>query len=107
MIRYSILCIFISFWICSSAQQMKWTELAEDTVYYANEFLPDDLMVTPPGPGQVWDFRSLRAPYALSRRIVVSAERDKITYASLVNGKQTEAVLQITGNSAQVVQIID
>ncbi|MEO6130645.1 MAG: T9SS type A sorting domain-containing protein, partial [Saprospiraceae bacterium] len=43
----------------------------------------------------------------LSRRIVVSAERDRFTYASLVNGKQTDAILQITGNSTQVVQIID
>lgn len=107
MIRYIILFISLSIWTCLSAQQMKWTELAEDTVYYANEYLPDDLMVTPPGPGQVWDFRSLKAPYALSRRIVVTGERDKITYASLINGKQTDAILQLSGNTAQIIQLIE
>lgn len=107
IIRYIAFIVFMSTWICASAQQMKWTELAEDTIYYANEYLPDDLMVTPPGPGQVWDFRSLRAPYALSRRIVPAGERDKFTFASLVNGKQTEAILQVTGNTSQMVQMVE
>jgi hypothetical protein len=89
------------------SQQMNWMELAEDTVYYANEYLPDDVMVTAPGPGQVWDFRSLRAPYAISRRIVMTGERNRVTYGNLINGKQTEAILQLSGNSAQVVQVIE
>lgn len=107
MIRYIILFVFMSLGVLLSAQQMKWTELAQDTVYYANEYLPDGLMVTPPGPGQVWDFRSLKAPYALSRRVVVTGERDKVIYASLVNGKQTDAILQLSGNSVQIVQLIE
>ncbi|HZV71834.1 MAG TPA: T9SS type A sorting domain-containing protein [Saprospiraceae bacterium] len=107
MIRYTILLAFIFSGVCAAAQQMNWTELAEDTVYYANEYLPDALMVTAPGPGQVWDFRSLKAPYALSRRVVVTGERDKVTYANLINGKQTDAVLQILGNNVQLVQVIE
>lgn len=107
MIRYIILmaCFFIGINVYS--QHMNWVELAQDTVYYANEYLPDDLMVTSPGPGQVWDFRSLRAPYALSRRIAVTGERDKITFASLINGKQTDAILQLYGSEAQMVQVIE
>ncbi len=91
----------------SQAQQMNWTELAKDTVYYANEYLPDELMVTPPGPGQVWDFRSLRAPYAISRQIVITAEHNNVSFANLVNGKQSEAILQISGSNTQMVQLIE
>lgn len=107
MIRNTIIFAVLCACTLSSAQQMKWTELARDTVYYANEYLPDDLMVTPPGPGQIWDFRSLRAPYALSRRIVVNGDRERNTNASLLNGKQTDALLQLSGNYAQIVQVID
>ncbi len=46
------------------------------------------------GPAQIWDFRSLKAPYALSRSIIQSGEREGKTYANLVNGKQTEAIMQ-------------
>ncbi len=107
MIKYIFLLFFISLGMCVDAQQMNWTNLAEDTVYYANEYLPDHLMVTPPGPAQAWDFRSLRAPYAISRRVVVNGERDNITYANLVNGKQADAILQLSGNATQMVQVIE
>lgn len=100
----------ISIMLCVSAvysQQMNWTRLAEDTMYYANEYLPEHVTLTPPGPGQIWDFRSLRAPYAISRRILVTGERDNATYAQLVNGKQPDAILKLNGSSSQIVQIIE
>ena len=107
IIRFIPMIVFIFTMVDMNAQHMDWTELAEDTVYYANEYLPDDLMVTPPGPAQVWDFRSLRAPYAISRRIVVTGNKNKVTYANLVNGKQAEAVLQLSDDEASIVQIIE
>lgn len=93
--------------LADAQQQMNWERLAEDTIYYANEYLPDHVNLTPPGPGQVWDFRSLRAPYAISRKVTVSSERDNITYGQLLNGRQPEAILRLDGNSSQVVQIIE
>lgn len=95
--------------LCSlaGAQQMNWSRLAEDTIYYGNEYLPDPFLVNIPGPGQTWDFRSLRAPYAISRRIVVTGERDKTTYASLINGKQSDAILTINGKNSAMVQVIE
>ena len=93
--------------MCLCAQQMDWTRLAEDTIYYANEYLPDHVTVTPPGPGQIWDFRSLRAPYAISRRVLVTGERDHLKYAQLVNGHHPEAILQINGDASQMMQVIE
>nr|MDQ3016362.1 T9SS type A sorting domain-containing protein [Bacteroidota bacterium] len=90
-----------------TAQQMHWSRLADDTIYYANEYLPDRLMVTATGPGQIWDFRSLRAPYALSRRVIVTGEHDKQTYASLINGKQSDAILAVAGKTSTIVQVIE
>ncbi len=90
-----------------SGQQMNWTRFAEDTIYYANEYLPDHVVVTPPGPGQIWDFRSLRAPYAISRRVLVTGERDNVTYGQLVNGKQPQAILELRGKTSKIVQIIE
>jgi len=107
MIRHIFIPVLLCMVLGADAQQMNWARLAEDTVYYANEYLPDDVMVTAPGPGQVWDFRSLRAPYAISRRILVTGERDHNTYANLVNGKQTDAILRISGNSSVITQLID
>ncbi len=92
---------------CIHAQQMNWSHLAEDTVYYANEYLPDQVHMTSGGPGQRWDFRTLRAPYAISRRVFVTGERDDVTYGQLVNGKQPEAILQLKGRNSNIVQIID
>jgi len=99
--------LFICLGIYAYSQQMDWEMLAEDTVYYANEYLPDDMMVTPPGPGQVWDFRSLRAPYAISRQISITGERNRKTYANLVNGNEPCAILQLSGNETQITQVID
>src|SRR5687768_3751750 len=90
-----------------SAQQMNWNRLAEDTIYYGNEYLPDHIALTPPGPGQIWDFRSLRAPYAISRRILVTGERNNVKYGQIVNGKQPDAILALNGRSSEIVQIIE
>jgi len=89
------------------AQQMNWSKLAEDTIYYAKDFLPDQRYVSMSGPAQIWDFRSLKAPYALSRRIIQSGERDGKVYANLVNGKQTEAIMQMTGKATQMIQVVE
>ncbi len=97
----------IMVWTGLSAQQMNWSRLADDTIYYANEYLPDHFMVTTGGPGQTWNFRSLRAPYALSRRVIVNGERDHVTYASLVNGKESDAILTVSGKSSMIVQVIE
>ena len=86
---------------------MNWNRLAEDTIYFGKDYLPDPRMLTMTGPAQVWDFRSLKAPYALSRRIVTSGERDGKMFANLVNGKQTDAILQISGKVIQMVQVIE
>lgn len=88
-------------------QQMSWSRLAEDTLYYANEYMPDHVPMTPPGPGQIWDFRGLRAPYAISRRILVSGDQENGTTAQLVNGKQPDAILKLEGRSALVTQVIE
>ena len=89
------------------AQQMHWTRLAEDTIYYANEYLPDHVHITPGGPGQRWDMRSLRAPYAISRRIIIAGDNEHGKFAQLVNGKQPQGILQVNGNSSTLVQWID
>ncbi len=90
--------------VALTGQQMHWIRLAEDSVYYANEYLPDRLMVTMGGPAQSWNFRSLKAPYAISRRIVLTGERDGKAFANMLNGNQTDAVLEISGKNASVVQ---
>lgn len=108
MIRRSIL--LAAFCICSwvlPAQQMSWIMLAEDTVYYAKDYLPDHRVVTMSGPAQVWDLRTLKAPYALSRRIIQSGEREGKAYANLVNGKQTDAIMRLTGKLTEVIQVIE
>lgn len=101
--------LIFSFYLYGSsayAQQMNWSRLTEDTVYYATEYLPDHFDITPPGPGQSWDLRSLRAPYALSRRIIPSGEKNNVTYGHLMNGKQAEAILELKGKNALVIQYI-
>lgn len=104
MIRFIIALLGFSMATAADAQQMNWTRLAEDTIYYANEYLPDHVTLTPPGPGQIWDFRSLRAPYAISRRILVSGEKD---VAQLFNGKQHQATLNIKGYASQITHEIE
>src|SRR5687767_10074382 len=107
MMRITLITLLSLFVLLLNAQQMHWSRLAEDTIYYANEYLPDRITLTPPGPGQIWDFRSLRAPYAISRRILMTGERDNVNYGQLVNGKHANAVLKINGNASQIVQVID
>ena len=105
MIRKAILSLIIICWcMMLSAQQMNWSRLAEDTIYYAKEYLPDPFLITFSGPAQTWDFRSLKAPYAISSKIVVSGVHDGKTYASLVNGQQTEALLLLSGKTSQVIE---
>jgi len=107
MIRIIVSILCFAWCFSALGQQMNWSRLTEDTLYYASEYLPDNLMVTPPGPGQVWDFRALRAPYALSRRIVVTGEKENNTYAHLINGKQSEAILTVSGKASQTIQVIE
>jgi hypothetical protein len=90
-----------------AAQQMNWSLLAEDTIYYGKDFLPDQHLGMFTGPAQIWDFRSLKAPYSISRRIIMSGERDNKTYANLVNGKQSDAIMLVSGRSSQVLQSIE
>jgi hypothetical protein len=108
MIRKSILSIFALSWcLMLPAQQMNWARLAEDTIYYAKEYLPEQFLMTFSGPAQTWDFRSLKAPYAISSRIVVSGEREGKTYASLINGQQSEALMLLSGKASQLIEKMD
>lgn len=108
MIRKSILSLFTICWcLMLPAQQMNWARLAEDTIYYAKEYLPDPFLITFSGPAQIWDFRSLKAPYAISRRIVVSGERDGKTYANLVRGQHTEALMLLSGKASQIIERVE
>lgn len=104
MIRACI-SFFILFWgWAAPAQQMNWSELAGDTVYYAREYFPEGISISQPGVVQAWDFRSLRAPYAISRRITVTNERDNLIQAQLTNGNHVDAQLQIQGGAISLVQ---
>lgn len=96
-------------WVCgmSFAQQMHWLRLAEDTAYYGRDYLPEGINVTATGPAQSWNFRSLKAPYSLARRIAVSSEREGLTYANLIHGNATEAILKVKGKQSEVIQIMD
>lgn len=93
--------------ICMSGQQMNWSRYTEDTIYYANEYLPERIRITPSGPGQRWDLRSLRAPYAISRRIVLSGDQDNTTYGQFVSGKQTKAIVELSGRVSRIVQMME
>jgi hypothetical protein len=99
-----ILCCGIIF--SGVAQQMNWSRLAEDTIYYGKDYLPDHRLGLAGGPAQVWDFRSVKAPYALSRRIIMAGERDGKIYANLVNGNQSEEILVLSGKTSEVIQCI-
>ncbi len=106
MKRIRCLIIFCLFQVALSAQYMNWTKLAEDTIYYAREYFPDREIMAQPGPSQVWDFRSLRAPYAISRSIMVTGDRMNGTHAQLMNGSQADEVLELNNNVAQVSHMI-
>lgn len=88
-------------------QQMNWMRLTEDTIYYGKDYLPDPRMSTYGGPGQIWDFRSVKAPYALSRRIIMSGERDGKTFANMVNGTQSDEIMLLTAKGTEVLQRIE
>jgi len=103
MKRIGCLFLFFFFHVLLNAQYMDWSRLAEDTIYYAREYFPDRDIMTQPGPAQIWDFRSLRAPYGTTRNIMVTGDR---THAQFVNGSQADAILELTGNTSQVVQVI-
>ena len=104
IMRISCLFFFFLIYGVHSAQYMNWSKLAEDTIYYAREYFPDRQILTQPGPAQVWDFRSLRAPYGISRNIMVTGDR---THAQLMNGSQAEAILELTDNAALVTQVME
>lgn len=105
--KFILLQVFGFCWLVISAQQMDWTRLTEDTMYFGKDYLPGPLMISLSGPGQTWDFRTLKAPYALSRRIIQSGEHEGIVYANLVNGKQTDAIMQLSGNETHLMQRIE
>lgn len=105
MIRSFLIIILSASAISLSAQQMNWKRLAEDTAYYAREYHPEHNLLLQSGPAQIWDFRSLRAPYALSRKIVLSGEKN--TTGQLLNGNQADAILQLNGSTSAIVQVIE
>ena len=109
MMRRIVLLLLVTGLWCemASSQQMNWNRLSEDTLYYGRDYLPDQHVVSHTGPAQIWDFRSLKAPYALSRRIIPSGERDGKSYANMVNGKQTDAIMVLNGKTSQIIQIIE
>jgi hypothetical protein len=89
------------------AQYMHWTRMAEDTIYYAREYFPDRMRITPSGPAQIWDFRFLRAPYAISRRIQVNGDRTQGRTGQLMHGTRPVAMLQLQNQEAQIVQVVE
>lgn len=108
MMTRPLLCLLLSMgcWLMN-AQQMHWMRLAEDTSYYGMDYLPEGIRVSVSGPAQSWNFRSLKAPYAIARRVVVSSEREGVTYANLIHGNQTEAILEVKSKNSEVIQIMD
>jgi hypothetical protein len=97
-----ILFILCFFQVALHGQYMNWTKLAEDTIYYAREYFPDREILAQPGPAQIWDFRSLRAPYAISRNILITGDRSNGTHAQLMNGSRADAYLELVNNAAVV-----
>jgi len=100
--RRPILFFLCLFQVALHGQYMNWIKLAEDTIYYAKEYFPDREILAQPGPAQVWDFRSLRAPYAVSRNIMVTGDRNNGTHGQLMNGSQADAFLELKNNTAVI-----
>ena len=98
---------FLSIVCMLPAQPFCWMPVAEDTIFYAREYLPDRRMISPEGPAQQWDFRTLKAPYAIPRRVMVTNGRDDKKFASLINGTQTDAILQVDNRGVQILQVLD
>jgi hypothetical protein len=104
----SLLSYMLTFcWMVSGAQEISWTGLVEDTTYFAKDFQPDQSMVTLPGPAQTWDFRSLKAPYSINRRMVMNGERGGERTATIFHGLQTEAIVEISDNGMELVQVVE
>lgn len=103
-----ILFIILTFsWMVSGAQEISWTGLVEDTTYFAKDFQPDPSMVTLSGPAQTWDFRSLKAPYSISRRMVITGEKNGKKIASIFHGVQTEAIVEISDSGTELIQVVE
>lgn len=90
----------------AGAQHMSWSRLSEDTVYYAREYFPEFVSVGGAGPGQVWDLRFLKAPFAIQTRITPIGDRDQKSFGFLQTGKETEAVLELLPQQALAIQQI-
>jgi len=88
------------------AQHMPWSRLAEDTVYYAREYFPERVSVAGTGPGQQWNLRFLKAPFAIRTRIMPIGDRDNKSFGFLQTGKETEAVLELLPQQALGIQQI-
>lgn len=89
------------------SQQMHWTRFTEDTLYYGREYNPERVFLLLPGPAQTWDFRSLRAPYALSKRIFVTGEKKDEKQGILMHGNESEGILEMKGTASSIVQSIE
>jgi hypothetical protein len=104
---YIFCLLWISYPILGQAQQMNWARFTEDTLYYGKDYLPDHRLGTQGGPAQTWDFRYIKAPYAMSRRIIMAGERDGKIYANLVNGIRTDAILEVSGKTCEIIQQLE
>jgi hypothetical protein len=105
MTRTLLITICAVFTLAAGAQQMSWKRLAEDTAYYAREYNPEHKLMLQSGPAQIWDFRSLRAPYALSRKLVLAGEKN--TTGQLMNGNEIDATLHLNGNASTIFQVFE
>ncbi len=94
-------------WCISDAQEMSWTGLVEDSTYFAKDYQPDQSMVTLSGPAQTWDFRSLKAPYAISRRMVIAGETTGKKTANIFNGIQMDAIVELVGSGMEIIKVVE
>ncbi len=89
------------------AQDLSWSGLVEDTTYFAKDYNPDRSMVTLAGPAQTWDFRTLKAPYSISRQMIITGESSGKKTASLINGAKAEATVLLSAEGMEVTQIVE
>lgn len=107
LIRF-LLILGMGWWLPEATGQfMAWNRLSEDTLYYAREYFPERTVPVNTGPGQAWDLRFLKAPFAISHRIVPIGERDGKSYGFLQQGKETLGVLDLEGTHAILGQYIE
>lgn len=100
-----LLCICLS--SLMQAQYMSWKLFSDDTLYYATEYMPENVHAASLGPAQIWDFRGLKAPYSLSKRITKIGEKNGVPYGFIQKGNVTEGVVTLKENYAQLTQRID